>query len=160
MVDSLMPVAESVDEEKAQIRHSAMGYLARREHSRLEIRKKLAQKRFSTDLIELVVTELVRENLVSDERFTEAYARSRTQRGFGPVRIRQELRERGVAEELIEQYASDGEPHWLAEMEQVRVKRFGPGKPEDFRDQAKQMRYLQYRGFSQSQISRVFRSTE
>lgn len=155
-----MQAAETVKQEKAQIRLSAMGYLARREHSRLELRTKLVQKNYPVELIESVLTDLIRENLLSDERFAEAYTRSRTQRGFGPLRIRQELRERGVAEELIEQCASDGEPHWMVEMEQVRVKRFGPAKPEDFRDQAKQMRYLQYRGFSQAQISRVFRSRD
>lgn len=155
-----MQVAETIEQEKAQIRFAAMGYLARREHSRLEMRNKLAQKNYPVDLIESVLADLIRENLLSDERFAEAYTRSRSNRGFGPVRIRLELRERGVAEELIDRVVSPAEPRWHEDVELVRSKRFGPTKPTEFKEQAKQMRYLQYRGFSQEQINRVFRSGE
>ena len=148
-------VAEPVDE-KTEARHAAIRYLSRREHSADEIRSKLRTKSYPERLINEVVDDLLRQDLVSDERFAEAYVRSRCNRGFGPVRIQQELRERGVAEELISEYVDKSHPHWLKDAEQVRIKRFGVAEPAEYADRAKQMRYLQYRGFTHDQINRSF----
>ena len=73
----------------------AMNLLARREHSRAELKEKLLKREFEPDEVEATVASLADRNLISDERFAESFATGRIRRGQGPVRIRQELRQRG-----------------------------------------------------------------
>ena len=75
--------------------------LARREHSGAELRVKLAAKGFPADIINDALSDLYRSGWLSDERFVEAFLRVRSERGYGPVRIRAELKERGIDDELI-----------------------------------------------------------
>ena len=130
------------------IRYSAMNYLARREHSRLELIKKL-RKRFPDDiaLLEPEVQKLVDDKLQSDKRFAESYIRHRANSGFGLTRIKLELKERGVTSTDIE-LALDEEPiDWSALAKTVCVKKFGQLPPVDINEKAKRVRYMQYRGF-------------
>ena len=103
-----------------------------------------------------VLDDLKVQGLQSDDRFTEAYIHSRIQRGYGPVRIRQELRERGVSGELIDQYVDVSEFDWKQHASQVREKKFGHNLPSNYKDKAKQSRFLQYRGFTGDQIKYTF----
>ena len=73
------------------------------------------------------------------------------------MRIRQELKDRGVGDDLIEQSLEAAAIDWQELAEQVRVKRFGSGAPEDYRERIRQSRFLFQRGFSSEQISRLFR---
>ncbi len=136
----------------ARIRHAAMDLLARREHSVLELRQKLS-RRFDHDLlIAQTIDRLAADNLQSDQRFTEAFVNSRANQGKGPVRIEQELRQRGVAAELISAWLDPSDTHWRELAVRERCKRFGDQAPRESREKARQMRFLQYRGFSQDQI--------
>jgi regulatory protein len=83
------------------VRKQALNMLARREHSGAELRAKLAAKGFPSDIIDDALSDLNRSGWQSDERFVEAFIRVRGERGYGPVRIRAELRERGIDDELI-----------------------------------------------------------
>ena len=80
--------------------------------------------------------------------------------GYGPLRIRQELHLRGVADSLINELLEQEERDWFSRLRHVREKKFGPSLPSDFKEQARQSRFLQYRGFSAEQIRRLFRSVE
>ncbi len=132
------------------VRRRAMDLLARREHSRLELQRKLLLRGYSPDIIETVLNRLVQDNLLSDARFTEAYVNMRKKMGFGPMRLREELRERGVCATLIERELEAIQHEWPAIVARVRYKRFGPELPTDFPSRAKQARFLHYRGFSQN----------
>ena len=90
---------ELPDTSPRDARIAAMRLLTRREHSSQEIKQKLVYKGFDSALIENLIKELRQENLLSDERFAESYVRSRISRGYGPSRIRQELRQRGTNDE-------------------------------------------------------------
>ena len=107
-----------------------------------------------------MVDELQRAGLVSDERFSEMLVRVRRSRGFGPLRIKNELREKGVAGELIDLRLDMSSPEWVAVARQVRQKKFGARTPKTFSEKARQMRFLQYRGFTHDQIQRTFGSDE
>src|SRR5690606_7138195 len=74
----------------AAIRRTAMDLLARREHSYAEMLRKLRQRGAATELAEIELDRLQEQGLLSDERFCEAYVYSRSQRGYGPVRLREE----------------------------------------------------------------------
>lgn len=153
-------MSKSNSTDPGAIRQAALRFLARREYSRSELTDKLARKGYSGDVVASVLADLMQQRLLSDERFTEAYVRYRSNMGYGPRRIEQELRERGVTEDLISTYLDSNDAGWLKEVSQVRQKRFGPVVPSDYKDRAKQMRYLQYRGFTHEQINRAFHQDE
>ena len=127
----------------------AMNLLARREHLRRELEIKL-MKRFGSGCepeIVAVLDTLEEESLQSDARFTEAYIRQRSARGYGPERIRQELRQKGVADSLLEEAIATADIDWVALAREVRLKKFGAAAPDEFSEKARQLRFLNYRGF-------------
>lgn len=133
-------------------RLAGMKLLSRREHTCQELRQKLQHKGFNAALAEQVTEDLRREGLVSDERFAESYLRSRIDKGYGPVRIRHELRQRGASDDIIAATVVEDDPDWLERARRVREKRFGKKLPVDIKDKMKQQRFLQYRGFTQQQL--------
>lgn len=138
------------------IRFNAMNLLALREHSVKELKDKLARKYGDIGLIEEAVAGLTAQNLQSDERFTQAFIAMRQRQGKGPVIIRIELREKGVASELISNFVDDSDPLWFELVQDVWLKKFRGASPADSRERAKQMRFLQSRGFSGRHIQAAF----
>lgn len=128
-----------------------LNLLARREHSTRELRAKLGARGIAPELVDQVTAALASEGLLNEGRFVEAYVRSRVERGYGPLKIEAELQARGIRDGL-DRNAVD----WVALARGARIKRFGPGDPGDFRERARQMRFLQQRGFDGGQISAVF----
>ena len=129
-----------------------MDYLARREHGRAELLAKLEKAGFDPDISRGAVAQLVEDGLQSDERFVEAFVRSRIGQGKGPARIRAELREHDVTGSLIDQGLANAEQDWYALALEVRLKKFGGEVPRDFKEKARQMRFLQSRGFDTGHI--------
>jgi regulatory protein len=137
-----------------------LGWLGRREHSSLELEQKLLRKGCSPTLARALIDDLVARRLVSDDRFVEMLVRARRARGQGPVRIAQELKEKGIGAGAIEDQLDFSSPLWLEEIERVRKKKFGPARPGTAAERAKQARFLQYRGFTLEQIRRVLNSRD
>ena len=148
---------EAADDE-SRIRSVALALQSYREHGAKELEAKLSRKGYDTVTSAQVIDDLRESGLVSDRRFTEAFVRSHADRGRGPVRIRHELRELGVAADLIEAALATGETDWEALAVQVRQRKFGQDAPGTYVLRAKQMRFLQYRGFSTQQIRAAFAS--
>lgn len=138
----------------------AVGLLARREHSRGELRRKLDQRSFEAGDIERALDGLERERLLSDERFAEQFVRERFERGSGPLKIRAELRRRGVADELASAALTGYDDEWRRRVCEVRRKRFGDGPPTDYRERARQARFLQARGFDIDQIRAALKDVD
>lgn len=134
---------------------SATNLLSRREHSRLELSRKLHRRGFDDMVIEQVLARMEHDRLLDESRFVEAYIYSRRNKGYGPVRIRMELRERGIEDSLISDFLNTEEPEWLDKGQQVRCKKFGTDLPDTPQERAKQSRFLQYRGFSSEHVRRV-----
>lgn len=143
----------------ATIRFSAMNFLAMREHSAKELQHKLVLRFDDSDLVSEVVDRLTKESLQSDERFCEAFIAMRARQGKGPVRILLELKEKGVAAELIDAAmdAHGQDSYWFELAAKERIKRFGSAVPRDIKDKSRQVRFLQYRGFTGSQINGLFK---
>lgn len=144
----------------AVARQAALDLLARREHSRRELSRKLCSRGFDDDTVDTALGVLEAEGLLSDTRFAEQFVWSRFQRGSGPHKIHAELRERGVDETLIEHSIEVLAEDWQGLLREVREKKFGSALPADFRERSRQMRFLQQRGFTAEQIGRVFRDSE
>jgi len=144
----------------AAVRKQALALLARREHSSAELRAKLAAKGFSTDLINAALSGLDQEGWLKDERFVETFIRARRERGDGPVKIRAELRERGIGDELIAVHLDACDPAWQHSLERLWIKRFRAKRPVDFAEKGRQMRFFQGRGFTAEQIRAVMERGE
>ncbi|RKZ84861.1 MAG: hypothetical protein DRR19_17170 [Candidatus Parabeggiatoa sp. nov. 1] len=140
-----------------QARCSAIEYLARREHASLELRNKLARKGFEQSVIDCVLIQLRADKLLSDERFVECFVRSKTNKGYGPLRIQQELKRRGIGREMLTNVLDAGDSAWLKRARLAQEKRFRD-LPQNQREQAKQFRFLQHRGFTCSQIQAALSS--
>lgn len=134
-----------------------MDLLSRREHSYREIYDKLKTRSFDADEITAALDKLSSENLINDERFTESYVHFRAQKGFGPLRIKNELSEKGVDTEIIQHQMAAYAADWFELMEQQRNKKFGHEIPADYKEKMKQARFLQNRGFSPESVMRLFR---
>ena len=132
-----------------------MDLLARREHARRELEFKLAQRGYEDVEIAAALDGLEADRLLSDARFAEMYVRSREERGFGPLRIRAELKERGVTDPLIEQYLVYDTELLLERARGEHRKKYGDRSAGSYSERAKQARFLQARGFPNDIIWRV-----
>ena len=149
-----------MSDEATEARKKAMDLLARREHARVELERKLAAAGFDADIAADVLQRLAQEGLQSDRRFVEAFVQSRINQGKGPLRIHADLGQRGIASGLIEDVLEESGEDWRALARETREKKFGRSQPVEFRDKARQMRFLQYRGFEPDQIQAAVSSFE
>jgi len=140
----------------AAVRRAAMDLLARREHSRAELARKLRQRGAGAELIDTALERLSEEGLLSDERFLESFIRSRANAGYGPLRIREELNQRGLPRATVERALADSPIDWAENLRELWQRRFAT-PPADARERAKQGRFLLYRGFAHEAVSRLLR---
>ena len=129
---------------------AALKMLMRREHSQLELSKKLQLKGFNDVDIKHSIGLLIEQKYQSDERFSEAFIIMRYNQGKGPVIISSELKKRGI--ESFDLSNID----WFELAKDVRKKKFGQNLPLDYKVQAKQKRFLLSRGFGFDQINKAF----
>ena len=129
------------------INEVAIAALSRREHSVLEMQRKLKNKGFEDDEISASIARLIENNLLSEERFTESYINMRKRRGYGPLRIAQELSQRGVSEESFTDYLDRNNPEWRQVMKDQYIKKYGQQLATEYAEKARRAKYLQSRGF-------------
>lgn len=137
------------------LRIRAMRYLARREYSRHELRHKLLPCLQEGDDLEAVLDDLERRNWLSDTRATAQLINQRQQR-FGAQRIAYELRQKGIAENLIDAAMPELKEHELAAAREVWQKKFGH-LPQEAKEKARQVRFLQSRGFPMAVVFKLLR---
>lgn len=140
------------DKLRANAHNSAIRLLARREHATAEIKQKLKFRGYDDEMATEIIDDLTRQRLLSDERFAEMFVRSRAGRGQGPVRLRAELRQLKLSPELIESRIKSAAVDWITLASDIRLRKFGKNVPKVAAERAKQMRFLQYRGFTADQI--------
>ena len=135
------------------MRSRAMGYLTRREYSRDELYRKLAP--YSEDPAELenLLDDLKTRGWLSEQRFVEQIIHAR-QGKYGSLRVAQELRQKGVPEALVSAALAEVKAGELEAAKSIWQRKFG-SLPADAKERAKQMRFLQSRGFGTEIIRRV-----
>ena len=136
---------------EADVHEIAVRYLTRREYGIEELRQKLVQRGSDPGIAEHVVCRLADENLVSDQRFTEMYVRTRMRRLFGPLKIRGELRGLGVPDYIIAETMPDEQETWFDNASQWACKRCRGEL--DYAERAKIYRALMNRGFTHEQAN-------
>jgi regulatory protein len=143
------------DDPEYQARAAALRLLARREHSRFELARKLRQRKLPASVIDNVLDAYENEGWLSDERFADVYGRQRRENGYGPVRIRSELQQRGVSH-WPAALAGMTDNDWISLAVIARAKKFGLGPvKDDWPEKARQARFLAQRGFSSEQAERA-----
>jgi regulatory protein len=134
-----------------------MDFLARREHSEQELRQKLNARHDDSEAVEVVLQQLKDERLQSDERFTECYVNHRFNAGVGPLKIRYELRQKGIDDLQVDAFLEPLDECWEQMMRQQRARKYGETLPDDYAARMKQARFLQNKGFSPESVMRLFR---
>lgn len=125
----------------------ALALLARREHSRRELATRLERDGYAADEIDAALASLIESNYQSDRRFAEMMVRSRIRQGYGPQRLRVELRTHDILDTLIGELLAEAEADWLTQAREQLQRRYGDATPRDYRERAKQMQFLVRRGF-------------
>ena len=136
----------------------AVGLLARRDYSTAELRRKLQDRGYLEAAIEPALIELEETRKLDDQRYGNNVVAYRARRGQGPARIRNELRRSGLDDEQIEAaVGGSGEegPDFITLAREARRRKFGSELPKDWKERARQARFLQYRGFSTDHIRAV-----
>lgn len=139
--DDLAPAQEDASFRKAFDR--AVRLLGQREHGRIELERKLMRKGFPEDVSYAVVTKLQSDGLQSEDRFAAAMVRRRVERGYGPIYIRQELRQRRVDDDVTEAQLTQTGEFWLGQARGAVQKKFAHRREE----RNAQARFLARRGF-------------
>lgn len=142
------------------IRRTAMDLLARREHGRVELTRKLLQRGACPEMIDVALDRLTEDNLLSESRYLESYISYRARSGYGPLRIREELNQRGLARSDIEQALRECGFNWQEQLEDTWRRKFSGQLPEDARERARQGRFLSYRGYSLDMVGRLLSGRE
>jgi len=140
-------------EKAISIRQRALGFLARREYSRLELKRKLAPHTEDEAEVDALLEDFQTRGWLSEARFTEQLIHARRAK-FGTQRIVQELREKGVGEDAIGAALPELKDSELETARAVWAKKFGQ-VPADAKEKAKQVRFLASRGFRMDVIFRV-----
>jgi len=135
------------------LRERALGLLARREHSRAELARKLGQAGFTVEDIAPLLDEFEQKNWLSDRRFAESYVADHRARA-GSVKLAYDLRQRGVPEAVIEEVLGENRDSELERAQAVWQKKFGAA-PTDDAEKARQILFLQNRGFCYGTIRQV-----
>ena len=136
-----------------ELRARALRLLARREHSRKEIERKLSPHAESSAALDVLLSELKTKNQLSEARFAEERARQLS-RKYGAARIRQDLKSKGVGDELVERVSSEGD---LERARSILERKYrDPAATRE--ERAKRMRFLQSRGFSSDIIFKLLSS--
>lgn len=147
-------VKEERPDTPLELKVRALRYLARREHSRAELARKLAPHAESPQAVETVLDELANRRQLSDERYAEVRSHWLS-RKYGAAKIRQDLKAHGVAEAVIERVSADGD---LEKAKAILARKYrAVATTRD--EKARRARFLQSRGFSYEIIRKVL-STE
>ena len=128
-----------------RLRSTAFALLAKREHSRQELKSKLLLYGASPEELEPLLAELTGNDYQSDERMAGMLVRANMRKGRGPARIQQELKKHHIEAELAEEDIE--QVNWLQQAMELRMRKFGEELPIEQKEKARQVRFLQYRGF-------------
>lgn len=158
--EAALPVRDERRPTAIDPRRKAMELLTRREHSRQELERKLIARGFDDEAVRDAVEDMAARGWQDDTRFAHALARTRLVSGHGPVRIRAELHQHGIASDAIEAALDACEVDWNALAGDVLQRRFGPRKPETRQETARRGAFLQRRGFDLDAIRHALAQAE
>ena len=146
--------------DRAGLEQYGLWLLSQRDMSRNGVKQKFMDYAEDKGDIEGVLDKLEEYDYLNDERYAANYARScKESRGYGPMKIKFKLKEKGLSDKLIARNVDDRDPEWYELAYKARERRFGE-PPENFEDKNKQMQFLVRRGFSFDHAKSAFNKPE
>jgi len=133
----------------------ALGLLARREHSRKELKLKLRQGGYAGDEASNAIERLGEQHYQDDERFAEALVRSRVAQGYGPLRLRVELKSHGLVDARIRELIDAAEVDWGDSAANQLRRRYGSAGTSDRAERVKRAQFLLRRGFDAATVRSI-----
>ena len=138
------------------LRERALAMLARREHTRAELTRKLSPHCEAPEQLEQLLDALVARGWLSEARFAESRANALA-RKFGSRKIEYDLKSRGVSDEVIERTLAQTQAQELENCRAAWQRKFGV-LPRDASERGRQMRFLAGRGFSADVVRQVLKT--
>ncbi|GLQ94228.1 regulatory protein RecX [Dyella acidisoli] len=135
--------------------NKALGLLARREHSRKELRQKLDRNGYARDEAGDALDRLGEQHYQDDERFAEALIRNRSAQGYGPMRLRAELKSHGLSDARIRGLLDAAEIDWAESAAAQLRRRYGAQGTTDPAERARRAQFLLRRGFPAATVRDV-----
>lgn len=142
--------------------------LAMRDHSEQELRRKLAAPVMTKngpqvvdalpEDVEKVIAWCAENHYLDDSRFVRQFIQSRSRKGYGPARIRQELNQKGISREMSELAMRECEIDWVDIAREQALRKYGEPLPTAFADKVKVQRFLLYRGYLMEDIQEIWRN--
>ncbi|MDU7914947.1 MAG: regulatory protein RecX [Klebsiella grimontii] len=131
----------------ARLLDRAIRILAMRDHSEQELRR-----------VDNVVEWCIENRYLDDERFVRQFIASRSRKGYGPARVRQELKQKGISRETIEAAMRECEIDWAQLAKEQAQRKYGEPLPTIFAEKVKIQRFLLYRGYLMEDIQEIWRN--
>ncbi|HDH1859862.1 TPA: recombination regulator RecX [Klebsiella quasipneumoniae subsp. similipneumoniae] len=152
----------------ARLLDRAIRILAMRDHSEQELRRKLSAPVMSKngpealdvtpEELEQVVAWCIENRYLDDNRFVGQFIASRSRKGYGPARIRQELSQKGIARQAVEQAMRECDIDWVSLARAQAQRKYGEPLPSAFAEKVKIQRFLLYRGYLMEDIQEIWRN--
>ena len=146
----------------------AVRILAMRDHSEQELRRKLAAPVMgkngpeeidaTSEDYDKVIAWCIESRYLDDDRFVQQFIASRSRKGYGPARVRQELGQKGISREAIERAMRECEIEWAQLARDQAIRKYGEPLPVDFAEKVKVQRFLLYRGYLMEDIQTIWRN--
>lgn len=150
-----MQQPHSIAEQSEQVfnlaRASAMRSLARKENSSAELAKRLTQQGFSAEVVVSVIDYCIAHHWLDDDRYGAMMVRAGANKGHGPLRIRFDLRKKGLSDSQISHALDQSEFDWFAQAMQLLARRVDASQLQEFKMRMKWLKFLLSRGFSQDE---------
>lgn len=137
----------------SSLRALAFALLAKREYSKTDLQHKLLTYQTDQAEVDHLIEELAQSHYQSDERMAGILVRSQVRQGRGPQRIQQAFKKHDIDAELAQEELEQVD--WFEQALQLKIRKFGEDIAHDPKQKAKQIRFLQYRGFSMDVIMKV-----
>jgi len=152
----------------ARLLDRAIRILAMRDHSEQELRRKMAAPVMgkngpealdvTPEEVDRVVGWCIENRYLDDQRFVRQFIASRSRKGYGPARIRQELNQKGIAREESERAMRECEIDWALLAKEQAQRKYGDPLPTVFAEKVKIQRFLLYRGYLMEDIQEIWRN--
>lgn len=138
----------------------AVCLLSRKDHSSNGMRRALHLLTDDGMAVEAVIARLCDNSYLDDQRMAENMVSRLLRKQYGPLRIRLELRQKSIEQDVADKTISRCNADWFQMASDSRRKKFGDERPTDTKEKIRQMRYLQSRGFSMDMINEAMTSQE
>ncbi|MDX1304075.1 recombination regulator RecX [Photobacterium sp.] len=145
---------------KQSAQEAAVGYLSRRDHAETELRRKLTTRGFEAQEIDLAISHCQEYGWLNDTRYAAMMVRNGVAKGWGALRIKQEMKMKGVGEDIVNHAIDESDIDWYEHGKEVAQRKFGETVIDSPKEKARRFRFLQYRGFDFDQINYALAATD